>query len=177
MKVITIQNKAVLDILNKDGIYKATYDRVSDNLVKPYKALAKEYKYNYCPIFVGVVGKYCEFYGAKLENSVAIELDIPDDEIKLQDYYNWVDVIYFMEDNDYIKDEFKKVFDISKVPNIETYTKMVLNDLIEDHRAVQGTIPYIKHEWISDILYDLTKFEKLHVGSGGRNILNSLNMY
>lgn len=174
MKIVTIQNKAVLNIINTEGIYKASYSRVSENLLAPYKALAKEYNYTSCPIFAGVVGKYCEFYGAKTEHSVALELDIPDEEVSFQDYYNWVDVIYYMEAS---KEEFEETFNTALVPNIETYTKMVLNDKVEPNRAVQATIPYIKKEWIINTLSDLTKFEETHVGSGGRDILNELNYY
>lgn len=98
MKVITIQHKSVLRALIKDEEFRANYKMVSENLVKPYQFMQKQFGWKSCPIFLAPVGHYAEFGGAKFDKDcIAIELNIPDELCKVQLYYDWSDFIYFPE--------------------------------------------------------------------------------
>lgn len=132
------------------------------------------YDWNTFPIFCGVVGEYAEFYGAKIENSIAFQLDVPDDLVRLQYYYDWVDLVYFTE----IPGEFHDTYNPEIFPTLNSFASAVLNKASGGNmHAIQATIPYIKAEWITGILEDITKLDKKHNGTGGANILNELQYY
>lgn len=79
MKCITVQHKEVYNTLINKGMYKASDGNVSEILVKPYKFMQKQFNWKSTPIFLGPVGHYVNFGGARFnENSIALELDIPD---------------------------------------------------------------------------------------------------
>lgn len=165
MKLITIQHASVLNLLKNNNTYYADFLRILDNksnLVEPYRLIMSHYNYSSVPIFCNVLNRRAEFYGANTENAVIIELDVPDDLVKIQSYYDWVDVIYFME--------FPNELDGM---NIDKFAKDVLEgmNVDDDRRAIQATIPYIKPEWLVGSYKLTSKFTDLHYGSGGRNIL------
>lgn len=174
MRIITVQTTDVLSKILTDGVYHAHHDPDKlNNLAKPYQYLMETYNYQHWPIFGCPVGYKCEYYGANTENTAMIELEIPDDEVRVQSYYNWVDVIYYMElPKDWINEAtypLEKFFkDTLSVKNI---------DEIKDVYGIQATFQEIKKEWIIDHKPLSDKFEKMHIGSGGRDILKNLSFY
>lgn len=185
IKIITVQRRSVLDKLLADGVYFSTAENYvkihKSNLFEPYQYLVKEYGYNHFPIFACVEGHRCEYYGipysrhydSKDSDIVLIELSVPEDKINIQYYYDWVDVIFFMElphewgiDHNFSFKDFchKTLFDTT-LQNAE------------DHRALQVTLEEIRKEWLVDSMPITNKFDALHNGSGGSNVLQELNYY
>lgn len=163
MKLITVQHENVLATLNCGNTYTADISRVSDNLIEPYKRMMSKYNYTSAPVFCGVVGRKTEFYGAKLEDTIILEIEVPDDLVNLQVYYDWSDVIFFME----IPEEWNGTI------SLEQFIRDTLNGVNtnDDKYAIQATIPYIKPEWLLNSYKISDTFQTLHYGSGGANIL------
>ena len=174
MKVITIQHKEVLKKLLEKGSYKANKSFVSENLLKPYEFASTFFGWDNIPIFLAPIGYKVEMYGAKMGlDYVAIELDIPKEYLKFQEYYNWSDFIYFLE----CPDEFKESF--SNYKNVEDFGKDILD--IKPNKSSKS--PYqvmtseLKKEWITYILEDSSKLSERHNGTGGSNKLDFLKSY
>ena len=171
MKLITIQNEAVLDILKNNEIYFAPKTKI-ENLIAPYEYIKQNYNWfmiNASPVFACIVGKPAEFDGAAINDSVILELDVPDDLVKQQIYYDWTDLIYFTEwPNDFY-------CEYGEDANFDEYVKRVLSG--EDiskrpNAAIQATIPYIDSKWLIGV-YDLrAEFIKKYFSSAGNNILD-----
>ena len=96
MIVKTIQNRKVLDTLLSNKIHFSKRDKI-DNLTEPYKKMSEYYNWGSSPIFCCEVGRYSNFYGANCEDAVLLTLDVPDDLVKRQIYYDWSDVVYYTE--------------------------------------------------------------------------------
>lgn len=174
MKLITIQNIAIMEVLEHTGKYVADFNRVHSNLVAPYHRMSDFYGWNTCPVFCGIIDEYAEFYGASFENSIAFQLEVPDELVKIQNYYDWTDLVFFME----IPNEFHNSYSPEFYPTIDSFAEAVLNNKSAGpNRALQATIPYIKAEWITSILADTTNLMKTHNGSGGSFILKELQDY
>ncbi len=169
MKLITIQHKNVLDQLLSGNKYVATR-KVENFLQSAYNTLKKEYNYENNPVFACPIDRYCEFMGASTEDTYLIELDVPDEFIKLQNYYEWSDLIYFSESpEDWDSD----------IADLENFIKDTLNgNRTEDKdEIIQATIPYIEPSWVISY-HELTKkFINKHIGSGGNNILKEIENY
>lgn len=87
MKCYTIQSKEVLNTLKKNGIYYTDKLPEENNLSVAYKFAKEVYGFNHIPIFlVPNTGIPITVFGCKTENSIGLELDIPDKYIKIQDY-------------------------------------------------------------------------------------------
>lgn len=154
--------------------YKADFSRVSDNLVKPYQTMMEKYGFHYCPIFLCGPGFKAEFYGAKFdENHIAFEFEIPDALVRIQDYYNWTDLIYFTEN----PEEFHDSYDENKFPTLDNFADFVLNTTPDEDRVHQFTVEKLKYRWLRSICCDLSKLDELHNGSGGANKLKPLDFY
>lgn len=180
MYCITIQHKEVYNHLMKLGNYKASMSNVSDILRKPYKFMMKEFNWESCPIFLAPVGHYVEFGGAKFDNdSIAIELEVPDEYIKIQRYYDWSDFVYFTD----CPWEFENAFNVDKFPNIESWAKTILDIKDDIARAdslndpLQATVIELKKEWIKDTTTNLSKLDDEHNGTGGMSLLERLEKY
>lgn len=161
MLVKTIQNREVLECLQKNMIHYAKSTAV-DNLIKPYNRMMEHYGWTHSPVFGCAVGKRCEYYGARTTDAVVLTLDVPDDVVKCQVYYDWVDVIFFtMYFNEWSGGEF------------DVFVNNVLNGVgIDNPRsAIQVTMPYIKPEWLVSYEPINDEFIDNYVGSGGQNIL------
>lgn len=157
MKLITIQHVEVLKLLQKGEIYCADYCRVSPNLVMPYKMMQKYYGWETCPVFGGPVGKPAYFYGCKPDNGIALQLNIPDDIVKIQYFYDWTDVAYFSE----FPNEFSETFNLEKYQTLESYAKDVFEGKdLGSYNLFQATIPYIRPEWLESSFKDCNKFLK-----------------
>lgn len=157
-------------MLNTTGVYQADINRISPNLARPYRFMMSEYDYNTCPIFLAIEGHYAEMYGAKTKpDCIALEFDIPDALVKKQDYYDWTDVIFFME--------YPEEYSTNK-NDVYEYARQVLHqNEFEQKRALQATVSELRQEWLIDTLPCPDLLIKKHVGSGGRDILQSLHNY
>lgn len=171
MKCITIQNKIVLDKILKDGIYYKDFNIEDDIKVNAYEFMKNTYNYLYYPIFLSIIGYKAELYGIPFDNNmIAIELDIPDYEMKIQNYYDWTDFIYF--------NEYKNEFKGSIFNSIEEFGNYVLLDSkLNDEDTFQATVQYIKKEWLLSFTSNIGDIEYFHCGTGGRNILKDLKFY
>lgn len=172
MNIISVQRKNVLDKILSENTYYADTEKLiterKSNLLKPYQYLINEYGYSHFPIFGCPIGRYCEFYGADCnKNSVLIQLSVPDREIKTQDYYNWTDLIFYMER----PEEWTCGYPL------EQFFQDALRQTPSAHRAQQITVDRIEKAWITDTYPVTEKFTKLHNGSGGNNILHELSFY
>lgn len=165
IKCISIQNIHVIKTLKQGNIHFASEKKVPDNLITPYRIMSKKYNWDTLPIFA-VPDKYIvEMYGARLENSKLLILNIPEDKIKYQCYYDWVDFIYFTE----FPGEFDNVFNIS----FEEFEKLVFfPEEIGKGIACQVTFPYIKPEWVELIIDIPQKIIDDFIGTGGTNFLD-----
>lgn len=165
MKLITIQDINVFKQLKQNNVYYSDLSRLNNksNLIKPYKIMMNHYGYLHVPIFCCVIGRYSEFFGAKIEDGIILELDVPKDIVKLQVYYNWSDIIYFTEyPNEWSGSDINK-FIIDTLNGYETDS---------DKHAIQAVIPYIHPEWLKGSYIISPKFLELYYGSGGNNILD-----
>lgn len=175
-RIITVQQKWILDKILSDGIYYADTEKYiaekKSNLLKPYKYLMHEYGYEHFPIFGCHIGYYCEFYGANCDkDSVLIQLSVPADKIKIQNYYDWTDLIFYMErPEEWINQD---------TYPLEQFFQDVLhqNDSECSARVHQITMDRIEKAWITDTFPVTKKFSKLHDGSGGNNILHEMSFY
>lgn len=177
IEIITVQRKEVFDKALLNGVYYADTEKYiaekKPNLLKPYQYLIHEYGYRHCPIFGCPVKHHCEFYGADCSaNSVLIQLSVPSNEIKVQNYYDWTDLIFFME----YPQEWQNVYPL------EQFFKDTLHRNNVQHpshtcRVHQITMDRIEKTWITDTSPVTKKFTKLHIGSGGSNILRPLYFY
>lgn len=175
MKCITVQHKSVLQKLLQDKEYTADISRCKSKwLQDAYDYMKHVYKYKYQPIFLSPVGYHIEMYGANFDKDfVAIELDIPDSEIHIQEYYDWTDFIYLLQN----QKEFKDVF--AKHSNMYEFGKDILlsTKRMNKKGVYQFTVESIKPEWVTASTENLVKLSFLHNGSGGKNILKELNFY
>lgn len=177
VKIITVQHKNVLNKILSDDIYYADTEKYvaenRSNLLKPYQYLMREYGYEHFPIFGCQIGYLCEFYGADCgKNSTLIELSVPINEVKIQNYYDWTDLIFYME----------RPEEWQNPCPLEQFFKNTLHQHNTQHpmhicRVHQVTMEHIEKTWITDTFPVTEKFSKLHDGSGGNNILHELSFY
>lgn len=171
MKLITIQNSAILNDLKRTGKYIADFSRVSENLVKPYHRMSDYYGWNTCPVFCAPVNECVCFYGCKPDDGVAIQLEVPEGIVRLQYYYDWTDLIYFTE----FPNEFADTFNLAIVPNIDAFAKQVLDFSYQGgYNIVQATLPYIESEWIEKISYQPNNIYTVY---NYNSLLEELHMY
>lgn len=163
MLAITIQHKSVYAKV-LDGSYKAEY-RPGHDLVEPYRFMANEYGWESCPIFLAPVGYMINLYGATFDKeSLCMLFDIPDDVIKLQNYYTWTDFIFYIQMPQQLSEAYK-------YPSVEELGRVALSGIIAEEDCVQGTVPELRKEWLIGATTDLTVFDKYN-GSGGNYVLD-----
>lgn len=140
MLIKTIQNKRVLDTLKNGQTYYAKPTQ-HDSLKPSYDRMMKHYNWKNNPIFGCVVDRYSDFYGAELDDSVILTIDVPDDIVKLQVYYDWTDLIYYMKNSNIWKKE-------GHPYDLNTFIKNTLDGhrTEEPDAIIQATMPYIKPE-------------------------------
>lgn len=182
VNIITVQHKNVLNKILSDGVYYADTEKYiaekRSNLLKPYQYLINEYGYEHFPIFGCEIGYNCEFYGADCgKDSMLIQLNVPADKVKIQNYYDWTDLIFFMEN----PQEWQGKMGKDIVPRFNTYPlEQFFKDTLHPAQACrvhQATIECIEKAWIEYAMPVTEKFCKLHNGSGGNNVLNKLPFY
>lgn len=169
IKLLTIQHKDVLKQLQEGKTFYADMKRVPENRIAPYLDLMVAYGYIDCPVFAGVVGRKSEFYGAKTEDSVILELIVPEEEVKLQNYYDWSDIIYYIE----CPSEWNGNISIG-----EFEEKVFLQTKFNKDEVIQATINRIEPVWLAGYSNFVSeKFISEHLGTGGRNTLKDIEKY
>lgn len=173
VKVITVQHKNVLRCLEETGKYESGVRTVPTSRSRAYDYMMKTYGYKNPPIFLAPVGQRVEFCGANFgEDCVAIELDIPADKVRIQEYYDWSDFIYFVEESD--EEDFIDTFS-----DLDEFGKYVLLGMknMDDNRVYQLTVDYLDADWVTKVSWQLDKLKQLHNCSGGANVLGELSGY
>ena len=170
IRLITVQSKEVADSLLKGNIHYAR--KREDYFLQPvYNKMCEAYGYENNPVFAGVVGRRCEFLGAPREESYIIEIDVPEELVKIQNYYDWSDMIYYTEE--------PKEWAMGSEYPLKEFFKNTLEgkNTHKKSSVIQATIPYIDPNWVHDIIPLTEKFNDLHIGSGGNNVLMTLEFY
>ena len=151
MQCTTIQNEKVLKMLIDNGEYYTDKKPMAENLIEPYEFAKKIYGFEHTPIFLVPSDGLATCIGATLENSIAITLDIPDEFIKEHYYYEWTDLVYFMEN----PEEFEEVFDTDVYPTVEDYGKeILLNPIGDGNLERQIMVEKISIDWVKAIETD-----------------------
>lgn len=177
MQVITIQNKNIINQLLKDGeFHYSKLDTVPNILTAPYKIMMKQYNYKYRPIFTCPVGYYVNFGGAHIDNALLLQLNIPDKFCKIQDYYQWSDLVYFGQDLKSFEIEIKgNPIGIKTYKEYCKYILNIYNNRYTSKEAVyQVTTQFLRKNWIEHIANINNNFLDLYYDTGGRNILHSI---
>ena len=167
MKLITVQSKKVLNTLLDGKVFIAGKNQ--GYLADSYAVMQEYYDYDFTPIFCGKVGSLCEFYGITTTDAYILQLDVPDKFCNFQSYYDWCDVIYYMED--------PEEWHHPDVTLDEYIDQVLAGDYIDPRSPIQVTIPYILPEWLDDYISYTGKFDRMHNGSGGNNKLHTLRYY
>lgn len=175
IEVVTIQQQFILDAILSNEVYYADTEvyisQKKPNLLKPYRYLVKEYGYKHFPIFACPIGYCCDVSGAGVDKgAMLIQLSVPEDEIRVQKYYDWSDLIFYMENpNEWEKNYplpafFHNVLFAESLQSIGT-------------SACQITMEKIKREWLVDSKPLSQSFIDAHEWSWGNNILQNINQY
>lgn len=175
MICITIQHKDVYEQLKSIGTYRSTGEFTAESLVKAYKFMQREFNWKSTPIFLAPVGYNVEMGGATFEyDYIAIELDIPPELVKVQEYYNWSDFIYFLDNKDEFRDSFGDSF-----KTVEDWGKTILDDVLDPTLNIpyQVCVEELRYEWVTDVSDYISIISDEHNNSGGNNKLKRLFEY
>lgn len=100
----TVQDKKVLDKLNKGETYIASYNNIFDmEYLDLYKKLSSLYGFKNCPIFCADEDSLHIIESSGIEatgNRELITLNVPRSEVKVHNYYDWTDYLFFHIDDD-----------------------------------------------------------------------------
>lgn len=166
MRCWTIQSLEAFDILQTTGSY--FIDRLPENnteLKKAYEYAKEKYQFKHTPIFLVPETGPASFYGAAFENSIGILVDVPDELVHIQDYYNWADIIYFLGGKEHHLEEFNEIFNLEMVPTPEAYADDVLfNSELSDERENQVMVDHLEKSWIIAIDKDVLGLIKRRTG-------------
>lgn len=104
--VYTYQKPQVRELLEKGETYIASYDRANYN---HYKDLARVLGFNNCPIF-GALSKedlydMLDSSGIDWEDENILHLEIPKENLRYTEYYDWTDYMYALDEPDEFKEE------------------------------------------------------------------------
>lgn len=142
VKVYTYQGSEVVDILNSGTTYYADYNKgifknATDN---PYRHLAKALSLSNCPIFASTSKAKLDYMmeASGLDGEYTLlTLNVPRSEIKMTDYYDWTDYIYYYvdqeEDIEMSKEEYEDYLR-SKMTKLKgfTYPQVILDRIEPD---------------------------------------------
>lgn len=175
MRCLTVQNKKVLENIIKKGYYYLDENLTKNSyLISAYEFLKNKYKYNHYPIFLSPVGFHVEMFGAHFsEDSVVLELEIPENFLQVQEYYDWTDYIYFSNNtSEFIDDKFKTVDEFGYYILSQRF-----QDLDKENSIFQLTTEILRKEWLLGYAYNLSEISHMHNGSGGLFVLQPLSKY
>lgn len=162
MQLLTIQHQNVLEQLLSGKTYYADMSHVSPNLIAPYEYMRKFYGWQSCPVFCIPCGGQGTQFGGGAKASVLLGLDVPDDNIHLQYFYDWTDMVYFFE----FPLEFEDSFNTDVISTLDDYAKLVLTGVNQgSFRIFQAVIPFIKPEWLVGSSEDVASINNLIHGA------------
>lgn len=176
IQIVTIQGSPVISVLNKKGVYYAETERYlteqKSNLLGPYRYLMKEYGYKHWPIFACPVGYRAEYYGCNTTDAAMIQLEVPETEIKVQKYYEWVDLVFYMEN----PTEWQYA---ATYPLVQFYHDTLFAESLDTvgESPCQVTLERLESDWVVDCRHLTQSFLYCHDGSGGQNILQTIDKY
>lgn len=148
MRLTTIQNKHVLDILKNNEIYYADFDKISfSNYKKQWKELAKYLGFNECPIFCSPIDDDTATTASFIKG-VKITLNVPDEECHVMDYYGFSDWLYYSSGQEY--DDYFDWGADKALKNIDKYLDKTAD-------IVQVIINRIDPKWVDWSLTEATR--------------------
>ena len=124
MRLVTIQWKGILDILQEQGVYRAQYGYGFREYTEQYKQLAKLCEFSSCPIFCAPLGDDTSLYGiTEDEDHIRLELEIPKSRVKEMEYYDWVSYLSYSSGQEEFDEEFGFTPE-EALKNIDRYIKL-----------------------------------------------------
>ena len=107
MRLVTIQWRGILDILQEQGVYRAQYGYGYREYVEQYQQLAKLCEFSSCPIFCAPLGDDTSLYGiTEDDDHIRLELEIPESRVKEMEYYDWVSYLNYSSGQEEFDEEF-----------------------------------------------------------------------
>ena len=142
--VYTYQKPQVKELLEKGETYIASYDRANYN---HYGDLAKVLGLSNCPIF-GALSKedlydMLDSSGIDWEDENILHLEIPKENLKYTEYYDWTDYMYALDD----PEEFKEESGLS-VEDLENMLRTQKSAI--DYDVCQVVFDRIESKWYQD---------------------------
>lgn len=143
MRLLTIQSKKVLNILRSNKTYMADFYHMNHlqlHNVEAYQLLMDYLQYKYVPIFCVVFNRLASFKNAHvIKGSVILDLNVPNEFIKLQSVYAWNDLqstLFYVCLND--QNRYRKISES-------------LNPDWTDNKlfTIQAILPYIEPDWVT----------------------------
>ena len=125
MKLVTVQWKGVLDIIEEQGIYHASYGYGYRQYIEQYQNLADYCGFSHCPIFCTPIDEtiVIESSGIKEDDEhVKIYLEIPESRCVELDYYEWSDYLYYSSGEEY--DDYFNFNADEALVNIDKYVRL-----------------------------------------------------
>ena len=156
MKLKTLQDKSVLDILKQGNIYYANYSKIRyKDYIEQWKQLSKLCGFSHCPIFCVPIDNDDAINASNLSTSdgVYIELDVPNEYCRIMDYYDFSSYLYYSSGQEY--DDYFNWGKEEALNNIESYIK-----LGEYNDTPQVCIEMIKPEWVISNINESLLVEK-----------------
>lgn len=150
MKLTTIQDKKVLDVLKSGNVYYADFDKIRyEGYKKQWKEVAEYLGFKECPIFCSPENDDTATTASGIEG-VKITLDVPKNEYYVMDYYGFADWLYYSDGQEY-----DSVFNWGAdeaLKNIDAY-------LDKDADVVQVVLNRIDPKWVDWSLTEATRKE------------------
>lgn len=125
MKLVTVQWKGVLDIIEEQGIYHASYGYGYRQYIEQYQNLADYCGFFHCPIFCTSIDETTaiESSGIKEDDEhIKIYLEIPESRYVELDYYEWSDYLYYSSGEEY--DDYFNFNADEALANIDKYVRL-----------------------------------------------------
>lgn len=160
IRLLTRQSQQVKDILKSGTVYRASYSLSNQQLTKQYKALADYFGFKSCPIFCipenysnvfikdGVVGAFG--LTDNQINSKPIILDVPVNEVRMMEFYDWCAFMHYTNDIKY-----DDVFEYTReeaLNHIDDYLGNISTQIIDGkvygYKYPQVIIDKIRPEWV-----------------------------
>ena len=157
MRLKTLQNKDILDILNSGKIYYADYSKIHyKEYIEQWKMLANLCGFKHCPIFCVPIDNDEAISASQLvqdDHNIILELDVPDNECRLMDYYDFSTYLYYSSGQEY--DDYFNFDADQALKNIDKYVTIG-----EYNSMPQVCIEMIKPEWLVNNLHEGLLLEK-----------------
>ena len=170
MRLVTIQNKKILELLLKGITYKNDFEYVLGEIddcynfitqreyseitrAKAYQILMRHYRYTTPPIFCCIVQRIVNFTGTTKSNrNILLELEVPDEFINLHKFDTWqyiFHLVYRNDWNDALYETLKEYLDGKDTGK-------------EYLGSIQAVIPFIKPDWLKGAYKITNRFIDLY---------------